>query len=117
MRFFIARLSHFDPERAINIETMRGRVAHLYVLCKGGTSRSDRGSFFLRPEVTQCGRGRDENPDAGCMSPHLYTERKGGPAPNAWMLAPDFKLIYEYERSVKEYPNIKVGEDFKGYKK
>jgi len=51
------------------------------------------------------------------MSPHLYTERKGGPAPNAWMLAPDFKLIYEYERSVKEYPNIKVGEDFKGYKK
>src|SRR5499427_6790293 len=36
---------------------------------------------------------------------------------NGWMLAPDFKLIGEFERSVKEYPNIKVGEDFKGYKK
>jgi hypothetical protein len=24
--------------------------------------------------------------------------------------------IFEYERSVKEYPNIKVGEDFKGHK-
>jgi arylsulfatase len=34
-----------------------------------------------------------------------------------WILAPDFKLIGEYERSLKEYPNIKVGEDFKGYKK
>jgi len=32
-------------------------------------------------------------------------------------MAPDFKLIGEYARSVKEYPNIKVGEDFKGYKK
>ena len=34
-----------------------------------------------------------------------------------WILAPDFKLIGEYERSLKEYPNIKVGDDFKGYKK
>jgi hypothetical protein len=34
-----------------------------------------------------------------------------------WVLAPDFKLIGAYERSTKEYPNIKVGEDFKGYKK
>jgi len=34
-----------------------------------------------------------------------------------WILAPDFKLIGEYQRSLKEYPNIKVGEDFKGYKK
>jgi arylsulfatase len=34
-----------------------------------------------------------------------------------WILAPNFKLIGEYRRSVKEYPNIKVGEDFKGYKK
>jgi hypothetical protein len=33
------------------------------------------------------------------------------------MLAADFKLIIEYERSVREYPNIDVGEDFKGYKK
>jgi arylsulfatase A-like enzyme len=36
---------------------------------------------------------------------------------NAWMLGPAIKLIGEYERSIKEYPNIKVGEDFKGYKK
>jgi len=35
---------------------------------------------------------------------------------NGWILGPDFKLIGEYARSVKEYPNIKVGEDFKGYK-
>ena len=34
-----------------------------------------------------------------------------------WVMVPDFKLISEYERSLKEYPNIKVGEDFKGYKK
>jgi hypothetical protein len=33
------------------------------------------------------------------------------------MLAPDFKIIGEYELSGKEYPNIKVGEDFDGYKK
>ncbi|QIG49015.1 arylsulfatase [Nordella sp. HKS 07] len=36
---------------------------------------------------------------------------------NGALLAPDFKLIEEYERSIKEYPNIKVGEDFTGYKK
>jgi hypothetical protein len=31
-----------------------------------------------------------------------------------WMLAPALKLIAEYELSLKQYPNIKVGEDFKG---
>ena len=36
---------------------------------------------------------------------------------NGWILAPDFKLIEEYARSVKKYLNIKVGEDFKGYRK
>jgi hypothetical protein len=34
---------------------------------------------------------------------------------NIWMLAPVLKLVGEYELSVKKYPNIKVGEDFKGY--
>jgi arylsulfatase len=34
-----------------------------------------------------------------------------------WILAPNFRLIGEYQRSLKEYPNIKVGEDFKGYGK
>jgi hypothetical protein len=33
---------------------------------------------------------------------------------NAWMLVPFFKRIIEDERSVKQYPNIKVGEDFTG---
>jgi arylsulfatase A-like enzyme len=36
---------------------------------------------------------------------------------NGWIMAPDFKLIGEYAHSLKEYPNIKVGEDFKGYQK
>ena len=34
-----------------------------------------------------------------------------------WMFAPNYRIIAEYERSVREYPNIKVGEDFTGYKK
>jgi arylsulfatase A-like enzyme len=34
-----------------------------------------------------------------------------------WIMAPNFKLIGEYQRSLKEYPNIKTGQDFKGYKK
>jgi hypothetical protein len=33
------------------------------------------------------------------------------------MMVPDFKIIEEYERSVKEYPNNKPSEDFRGYKK
>jgi hypothetical protein len=36
---------------------------------------------------------------------------------NGVLVAPAVKAIAEYERSVKEYPNIKVGEDFTGYKK
>jgi arylsulfatase len=34
-----------------------------------------------------------------------------------WILAPCFKLIGEYRQSIRKYPNIKVGEDFKGYAK
>jgi arylsulfatase len=34
---------------------------------------------------------------------------------NGWIFGPDFKLIGEYQQSIKKYPNIKVGEDFKGY--
>jgi len=33
-----------------------------------------------------------------------------------WILGPDFKIIGAYERSIKEFPNIKPGEDFKGYR-
>jgi len=36
---------------------------------------------------------------------------------NSWMLFPVIRLIEGYEKSVKEYPNIKPGEDFKGYPK
>ena len=35
----------------------------------------------------------------------------------AWILAPNFRIIAEYERSLQEYPNIKPGEEFTGYKK
>jgi arylsulfatase len=34
-----------------------------------------------------------------------------------WIMAPNFKIIGEYQRGLREYPNIRVGEDFKGYKK
>ena len=36
---------------------------------------------------------------------------------NGWIFGPDFKLIGEYQQSIQKYPNIKVGEDFKGYNK
>ncbi len=36
---------------------------------------------------------------------------------NGWVLAPTLKPVMAYEASLKKYPNIKVGEDFKGYKK
>jgi len=44
-------------------------------------------------------------------------DEAGYTATIGWVLAPNFKLISEYQRSLKEYPNIKVGDDFKGYKK
>jgi arylsulfatase A-like enzyme len=34
---------------------------------------------------------------------------------NVWMLAPVYRAITEYEMSVKKYPNITPGQDFKGY--
>jgi hypothetical protein len=34
---------------------------------------------------------------------------------SGWMLTPAFRLIGEYEASVKKYPNIKPNQDFKGY--
>jgi arylsulfatase A-like enzyme len=36
---------------------------------------------------------------------------------NGWILGVDFKIIGEYQQSIQKYPNIKVGEDFKGYSK
>lgn len=34
---------------------------------------------------------------------------------NGWMMAPIYRAIVQYEMSVKKYPNIKPGEEFKGY--
>ena len=34
---------------------------------------------------------------------------------NSWILGPPARLIGEYEQSTKRYPNIAVGDDFKGY--
>ena len=36
---------------------------------------------------------------------------------NGWIFGVDFKIIEAYQQSIQEYPNIKVGQDFKGYKK
>ena len=33
-----------------------------------------------------------------------------------WMFAPAFHVIGEYQKSVVQYPNIKIGEEFEGYK-
>lgn len=35
----------------------------------------------------------------------------------AWMFRPPMKVILEFMKSVEQYPNIKPGEDFKGYMK
>ncbi|MDF7807468.1 sulfatase-like hydrolase/transferase [Pontiellaceae bacterium B12219] len=35
---------------------------------------------------------------------------------NGWVFAPTLEVIGGYERSLEKYPNIKVGEDFTGYK-
>jgi arylsulfatase len=34
---------------------------------------------------------------------------------NGWMAAPMFRIIGSYEASIKKYPNIRPGEDFRGY--
>ncbi|MFL0353907.1 arylsulfatase [Xanthomarina sp. GH4-25] len=34
---------------------------------------------------------------------------------NGWVFAPTLEVIGNYKRSLAKYPNIKVGEDFKGY--
>jgi hypothetical protein len=36
---------------------------------------------------------------------------------NSWLVYPIGREIAKYEMSVKKYPNIKPGEDFKGYGK
>jgi hypothetical protein len=53
-------------------------LAHLYVLCKGGSGSGGGAATG----VILSGRGQDETPGVGSMSPHLYKKRKGGPAPS-----------------------------------
>lgn len=36
---------------------------------------------------------------------------------NGWMFSPVLKVVGKYEASLKQYPNIKVGEEFTGYTK
>ena len=36
---------------------------------------------------------------------------------NGWIMGVDIKIIGEYQQSIQKYPNIKLGEDFKGYNK
>jgi arylsulfatase A-like enzyme len=63
---------------------------------------------YVKPQLPMCyDLSSDPHEDNNLMYSDLT---------NGWMLAPAFRIIGEYERSVKEYPNIKVGEDFKGYK-
>lgn len=66
-------------------------------------------SGYIMPQLPMM---YDLNSDPHENSNLFYTDLTNGS-----MFAPSFKLIIEYERSVKEYPNIKVGEDFTGYKK
>jgi arylsulfatase A-like enzyme len=64
---------------------------------------------YVKPQLPMCyDLSSDPHEDNNLMYSDLT---------NGWMLAPAFKIIGEYERSVREYPNIKVGEDFTGYKK
>ena len=66
-------------------------------------------SAYLKPQLPmQYDLSSDPHEDSNLFETDLT---------NGWILAPDFKLIGEYERSLKEYANIKVGEEFKGYKK
>ena len=66
-------------------------------------------SGFIKPQIPMTyDLSSDPHEDANLW----YTDGTG-----TWMLAPVFKLIEEYLRSVKEYPNVRVGEEFKGYRK
>jgi arylsulfatase len=42
----------------------------------------------------------------------FYTDLTSG-----WLMGPVFKILGAYMHSVKQYPNVKVGEDLKGYPK
>ncbi len=47
--------------------------------------------------------------------PHEYSNLFDTRLTHGWVLAPVFKNIFQYEASPKKYPNIKPGEEFKGY--
>ena len=94
---------------------MPAGLAHLYVFCKGGDDEGGHsfsaGAVAVEQLSELCfrgggrganqsvGGGQDENPDASSMSPHLYKERKGGPAPYDFVLDGSNPLD-EYQGSV-----------------
>jgi arylsulfatase len=47
--------------------------------------------------------------------PHEDWNLFGTKMTHGWVFAPVFHLIAAYQQSIKEYPNIHPGEDFKGY--
>ena len=75
-----------------------------------GSNGPWRGDFFNTPFEGSMQYDLSSDPDED--SNLWYTDLTQG-----WIFAPNFRNIIEYERSLKEYPNIKVGEDFKGYNK
>jgi arylsulfatase len=64
---------------------------------------------YVRPQFPMC---YDLTSD-----PHEDNNLTYSDTTNGWMFWPVSKIVGEYERSAREYPNINVGEDFKGYKK
>jgi hypothetical protein len=66
-------------------------------------------SAYLKPQLPmQYDLSSDPHEDSNVWSTDLT---------QGWMFAPNFRIIAEDERNLKEYPNIKVGEDFRGYQK
>lgn len=48
--------------------------------------------------------------------PHEDNNLFSGNLTCAWILGPVVRIIGAYEKSIAQYPNIKPGEDFKGYR-
>jgi hypothetical protein len=74
------------------IPVLLGRLAHLYVLCKGGNGEVG-GSRRNNQSV-----GKDKiKGDVGGISPHLCQNRKGGPATQD-SRGPDWHPDFSYSR-------------------
>ena len=78
-------------------------------LCSIREPRARDASAYIKPQIPMM---FDLSSDPHEDNNLFYTDLTNGS-----QFAPVFRVIAEYERSVKEYPNIKVGEEFKGYSK